>query len=140
MKKILIIWIGVSILTSCNDYNKYNINNNFSNNVVKEEFAPQATIDVNVNFEPTIELTDEIRNTTLEELIQNDTRKLEINEFSYWFEGATKKVPASSNLAKVYYLERLHEFYALNHKYYNKVKRPSPKINNNTDTWKEYLQ
>ncbi len=130
----------MSVLSSCNDYNKYNTNNNFSNNVVNEKPAPQATIDVNINFEPTIELTDEIRNTTLEELIQNDTRKLEINEFSYWFEGATKKVPASSNLAKVYYLERLHEFYALNHEYYNKVKRPSRKINNNTDTWKEYLQ
>ena len=119
MKKILLLCVAMIALSSCNNYGgNYDADTTPADSVLCEgtnvDPLLQEMIEVGVNFEPRTELTDEIRNTTLVQLIREDTRKIRIDDqMSYFYEGAVKKVPASSNLAKVYYLENLHAFLRL---------------------------
>ena len=145
MKKILLLCAAIIAFVSCNNYGA-----NYSNDSTPADTTPyeesnidpllNEMIEVDVSYAPRTELTDEIRNTTLIQLIRKDTRELRTNDpLSYFFEGRVKSVPASSNLAKVYYIDCPQAFFALNHEFYRKAKYPEPKEVNRTDTWKEYL-
>lgn len=123
----------------------------------------EGMIAIETTFEPTLELTIEIRNSTLEELIRKGKGKLskydqakqdeyikkrrnemkkegfsddQINSSPYINlippkpyvsqqdmnrEYKLKYVPATSNLAKVYYLEDMGRFIEHNEKFYNEI-------------------
>lgn len=128
-----------------------------------EQRNEEGMIAIETTFEPTLELTDEIRNSTLEDLIRQGRGKLskadqarqeaykkELRkkmkedglsdeqiksnrfsnlEFSKPYVSSTdvireyklKYVPATSNLAKVYYLEDMGRFIEHNEAFYNEI-------------------
>ena len=153
---------------------------------INKEKNKAGMIAIETTFEPTLELTGEIRNSTLEELIRQgkgkiskydqmildmkmkkviklykdkgytkkqikELEKLGILEmdadfkelWEYGREYKLKYVPATSNLAKVYYLEDMGRFIEHNQDYYNEV---ISKIQNDSQqnqeqkNWDKYLK
>lgn len=135
-----------------------------------EQRNEDGMIAIETTFEPTLELTDEIRNSTLEDLIRQGKGKLSkadqakqdafIKERDHYLKESRKEmknkgwtdqqiresewvamlrykktksqleiareyklkyVPATSNLAKVYYLENMGKFIEHNEAYYNSI-------------------
>lgn len=105
----------------------------------------ERMIAIKASFEPTLELTDKIRNSTLEELIKERykeyKKRLQVEGSTMSYETLNfiypnphivtaarshgmrevKKVPMSSNLAKVYFLEDFESFYIDNQEYYESI-------------------
>ena len=160
------ITIGLVIIIN----NPIQINEKSSNNAVMygtewEESRNnlQDVIMVNTSFKPTLDLSDYIRNTSLDSIIiktlsskysaQTGYEVLDIpvlngKELMYSSEAILetrlKGVPATSNLAKVYYLEKKSEFIEHNKQYYDRVvnayHKSQKKQFDNTDSWEEYLK
>lgn len=128
-----------------------------------ETMNQDGMIAIETTFEPTLELTDEIKNTTLEDLIKQGKghlsksdqakqdaylkerrKKMESEDISnkqtkesdlanivpsrqyvsstdIIREYKLKYVPATSNLAKVYYLEDMGRFIEHNENFYNEI-------------------
>lgn len=98
------------------------------------ETIPQGHIVIDAMFNPTMELTETIKNTTLQELIihrydsimyhaikhQTGIENLypPTQAFAYRAEVHLKTIPAASNLAKVYFLQDFNSFYELNFQFY----------------------
>lgn len=74
------------ILLSCNEYNNKNV---IQNNIPDSDSIPnmyipvEEQIKINVVFEPTLELTDEIKNTSLEALIREEKGQFTQNELKH---------------------------------------------------------
>ena len=187
MKKLYLLLVISTIAVGCGNNQR-----STSSSMNEEEFQEydikkheEGMIAIETTFEPTLELTDEIRNATLEELIiqgkgklskadqerqdaymkkfREDMRKEGLSDSqiknSEWIglvassrqpkssiESARdyelKYVPATSNLAKVYYLEDMGKFIEHNQDYYNSIasraqdgEQQSPKQKN----WDKYL-
>lgn len=160
MKRILFI-ISAIVLVSCNSNNQSS-NSGIMTEAEYQASRPSGTIDIPTTFEPTLELTDEIKNTSLADLIKQrkgkpskadqalvdrklEERGIDINKMdslrfpiviewdavvyrvAYLTEAAKfyddvhiKHISASSNLAKVFYLQDLCTFISLNTDYYIK--------------------
>lgn len=165
MKKSVYILMAMCFLLGCK-----NNPSSSRTELNEEEFKEfneaknqEGMIAIETTFEPTLELTDEIRNSTLEELIRQRKGKLskadqakqetyrkemrnkmkkeglsddQINSSPYSQLGPShqyvsptdnvreyklKYVPATSNLAKVYYLEDMGRFIEHNETYYNSI-------------------
>ncbi len=165
MKKSVYILMAMCFLLGCK-----NNPSSSRTELNEEEFQEfdgvknqEGMIAIETTFEPTLELTDEIRNSTLEELIRQRKGKLskadqakqetyrkemrnkmkkeglseeQINSSPYSnlvpshkYKSSTdnareyklKYVPATSNLAKVYYLEDMGRFIEHNEAYYYSI-------------------
>lgn len=68
MKRILFI-ISAIVLVSCNSNNQSS-NSGIMTEAEYQASRPSGTIDIPTTFEPTLELTDEIKNTSLADLIK----------------------------------------------------------------------
>lgn len=187
MKKVYLLLIISTMAVGCGN-NQRSTNSSMN----EEEFQKydsvkheEGMIAIETTFEPTLELTDEIRNATLEELIiqgkgklskadqerqdaymknfREEMRKEGLSDSqiknSEWIglvassrkpkssivsarDYELKYVPATSNLAKVYYLEDMGKFIEHNQDYYNAIAnsvhdsiQQSPKQKN----WDKYL-
>jgi hypothetical protein len=187
MKKVYLLLIISTMAVGCGN-NQRSTNSSMN----EEEFQKydsvkheEGMIAIETTFEPTLELTDEIKNATLEDLIiqgkgklskadqerqdaymkkfREDMRKEGLSDSqiknSEWIglvasyrqpqssiESARdyelKYVPATSNLAKVYYLEDMGKFIEHNKDYYNAIankvqdgEQQNPKQKN----WDKYL-
>ena len=76
--KYLIFFLGVISLVSCNNNDSCNYTNKSMTETEWTEYRSSAHNDmiaIETNFEPTLELTDEIINTSLEELIKQNKGK-----------------------------------------------------------------
>lgn len=97
------------------------------------ETIPQGHIVIDAMFNPTMELTETIKNTTLQELIihrydsimyhaikhQTGIENLYPPQASAYSAAVhLKTIPATSNLAKVYFLQDFNSFYELNFDFY----------------------
>lgn len=77
MKPILYL-ICAAFLISCNSNNNTTLEQN-QGGMTEDQYQasrPSNTIDIPTTFKPTIELTDEIRNTSLEDLVRQGKGKL----------------------------------------------------------------
>ena len=139
----------------------------------------EGMIAIETAFEPTLELTDEIRKSTLEELIRQGKGKLSkvdqakhdtymremrkkmkseglsdefinslvssheyVSQTDVAREYKLKYVPATSNLAKVYYLEDMGRFIEHNEAYYNSIMSKMQEDSKGKDelkNWDKYL-
>lgn len=73
--KYLIFFFGVISLVSCNNKNSHNYTNTTMTEEEWQNSKPQDVIAIETTFEPTLELTDEILNTSLEDLIKQKKGK-----------------------------------------------------------------
>ena len=76
--KYLIFFLGVISLVSCNNNDSCNYTNKSMTEAEWQEYRSSAhnnMIAIETNFEPTLELTDEILNTSLEDLIKQKKGK-----------------------------------------------------------------
>ena len=73
--KYLIFFFGVISLVSCNNKNSHNYTNTTMTEEEWQNSKPQDMIAIETTFEPTLELTDEILNTSLEDLIKQKKGK-----------------------------------------------------------------
>lgn len=101
------------------------------------ETIPQGYIVIDATFNPTLELTETIKNTTLQELIihRDDSIMYHAIKHNTGMENLypltqastysaavhLKTIPATSNLAKVYFLQDFNSFYELNFDFYHAV-------------------
>lgn len=122
--------------------NKKSKNSSFLTSEEWESQRPKDQIAIDVNFNPTMELTDEIRNATLEDLIIKDyIRFYELDEIQQLKEMlkqdrltieerlylkrltlsdvSLKFVSVNSNIAKIYFLQAPESFREHNSSYYN---------------------
>lgn len=109
-----------------------------------------TSIQIRSNFNPTIELTDQIRNTTLEQLIYDycATHKFGNYEVAHYLElslsynkGKSELVAADSNLAKVYFMQDFEDFMLYNYAYFmlvrNRYEKSVEKIAQGN--WEKYI-
>lgn len=96
------------------------------------ETIPQGHIVIDTMFNPTMELTESIKNTTLQEFIihrhdnimyhaikhQTGMENLYPQASAYSATVHLKTIPATSNLAKVYFLQDFNSFFELNFNFY----------------------
>ena len=115
--------ITVGFLVGCDNISNKNQSSSVMNEDEYNEYVKknhQNEISVSCSFKPTLEITDYIRNTSLEDIIIQNPGMLDNyrNSYSGLYDGAYKFVPANSNLAKVYYLQDFNGFMANNSQYY----------------------
>lgn len=122
--------------------------------------AQKKYINIDTTFEPTLELTEKIKKSTLKQLIVEKIQK-EIKKYGYgltyfkdpYKEGAktyygkpkVKQVPINSNLSKVYFLESFDSFLENNSDYYYSIvdeenkKNEKKKQSERQKKWDKYL-
>lgn len=127
-----------------------------------ESQRPKDQIAIDVKFNPTMELTDEIRNTTLEDLIIKDyirfyeldpiQRYIQMQQMYERYRESRRYVmevhltykSINSNIAKIYFLQDLEGFREYNSSYYNQcVKKVEHRLEleermQNMKNWSKY--
>lgn len=144
ISSIVLAFLSLLFFTGCN-------NNNKVVDPTYEEARKEnpKEIAVNTAFVPTIEITQELEHTSLDDLIikvynethlyKDDNPMIHMSSFNF------KYVPANSKLAKAYLLEDTREFIRLNKDYYHKVisayHNTQKKIREQSaqDAWNDYL-
>lgn len=119
--------------------------------------AQNNYINIDTTFEPTLELTDKIKKSTLKQLIVEKVQK-DIKAYGNgvpYMENPfdvgkvtkpkVKQIPINSNLSKVYFLEDYDSFVKNNSDYYNSIVEEENKKNENKKQsekqkkWDKYL-
>lgn len=157
MKSFIFILIVAFLVVSCKQQN--------SNGTMTEsewkETIPQGAIMIDVMFNPTLELSEKIKETSLEELIihrfdsimynaiKNRTNIDELYPISNPIDGTAnvvelKAISSTSNLAKIYFLQDFYSFYKHNSSYYQNIidsmqnKREETRKKEIQENWNRY--
>ncbi len=125
--------------------------------VTSSALAQNKYINIDTTFEPSLELTEKIKKSTLKQLIVEKVQKdiktygngVPYIENPYYARRDTKpkvkKIPINSNLSKVYFLEDFDSFVKCNSDYYNSIveaennKREKIMQNERNKKWDKYL-
>lgn len=157
MKSFIFILVIAFSWVSCKQQNS---NGTMTESELKETI-PQGAIMIDVMFNPTLELSEKIKKTSLEELIihrfdsimynaiKNRADIDELYPISNPIDGTAnivelKAISSTSNLAKIYFLQDFYSFYKHNSSYYQNIidsvqnKREETRKKEIKDNWNRY--